>query len=460
MRGNIVGGRAGQGRRVLPATLAALAAALVAASPAGAISNVWLSEGGNPLNTRYGSGPSASKSILPKKVWQVSFPKGEASGTPLIGPSGGVYVGTTAGEIRAYARTTGKQLWVTNVAGLKPAPILGSLLWADNMVWGVVSRPGAVTLVGLDPFTGLLLKSVVVDSQRNTVAVGGPNYSAKHNTIYVATCMCVLEQGLGRTYNRGVLAAVDATLATIKWRITTSVHGGGGVAGSPLVIDQLDRVYVGTGHSYSVDRQGVSKDPYTDSILAVDQLTGAIVGIFQAHRDDGGQSSSPDPRRGKGFYTTPNALNGRLGLGVGAGAGDGYYYAVDAATMTPLYKTQVAVGKPLGPVQDAATDGRFVFGLSSEPGLFWALESRTGLLKAAAPIADPLARGPISVGSRVVWWTTLSGFVQTSDYATGRPYGGIPLGAPSTGGVALGYGNAVVAIGTGMGTPGGLALFR
>lgn len=449
---------AGQaGARGWIAVLAALVATL-AVAPAQA--NVWLSDGQNPLNTRYSPrGPSASKGILPRQAWSDSF-AGEASGTPIIAPNGAVYVGTTRGEVRAYVRTSGKLLWTSSAAGLKPAPILSSLLWADGMVWAVVSRPGAVTLAGLDPTTGLVLKSVVVDSQRNTVALGGPNYSAKYNTIYVTTCMCVAEEKFATTYNKGVLAAVDPALATIKWKINTSRSGGGGVAGSPLVFDALDRVYVGTGHSYAVDRQGLSRDPYTDALLAVDQLTGQIVGIFQAHRDDGGQNGKPDPRKGKGFSTSPNALNGPFGPAIGAGAGDGVYYAVDAATMTPLYQVVLGVGAPGGGISSAAFDGRDVLGLSSLPGLFWRIASKTGTLAAAAPTADPLSYGPISAGSKVVWWTTASGLLQAVDPRTGRPYGAAPLGAPSTAGVALGYGMAIAAVGTGEGTPGGIVAFR
>ena len=46
------------------------------------------------------------------------------------------------------------------------------------------------------------------------------------------------------------------------------------------------------------------------------------------------------------------------------------------------------------------------------------------------------------------------------DTVLGRPYGRYPLGAPSTAGVSLGYGKAVVGIGTGKGTGGGVALFK
>src|SRR4051794_773456 len=293
-------------RRRIAAVITGAALAILALAPS-ALANSWPQDGYNPLNTRWSThGPSAGKGTLPTKLWSASF-DGDVTGTPIIGNNGLVYAATTLGEVRAYIRDTGALLWTMSASGGKPAPIYGSPLLTNDALYVVVSRPGATTVVALDPISGSLKWAQKIESNRDLEARASPAYSAAKNLLYIALCACTAEQTNDNSYAKGKVIALNATNGQFAWLTGTAIRAGGGVSGTPLVIDGLNRVYVATGHSY-FQRTGPGADPYTDSVLALNSGTGALEARYQIHQDDGGPNSSLDPRKGQGFAVPLNAI--------------------------------------------------------------------------------------------------------------------------------------------------------
>src|SRR4051794_26025788 len=189
-------------RRRVAAILTGAALALLALVSV-AQANVWMSDGANPLNSRYSShGPTASHSLTPTMVWSDSF-DGDVTGTPLIGPNGLVYVATGTGQVRAYVRDSGTLLWSTSASGPRPAPIYGSALLTADSLYVVVSRPGATTLVALDPVNGAVKWARQVEANRDLEARASPAYSEKTGNVYVALCACTAEQTYDNSYAKG-----------------------------------------------------------------------------------------------------------------------------------------------------------------------------------------------------------------------------------------------------------------
>ena len=74
---------------------------------------------------------------------------GDASGTPIIGPNGAVYVGTTGGKVVAYTRDKGQLVWAVLAATPNhDAGDLAGSYYGVNAEASVVTGGGANVLVG------------------------------------------------------------------------------------------------------------------------------------------------------------------------------------------------------------------------------------------------------------------------------------------------------------------------
>jgi polyvinyl alcohol dehydrogenase (cytochrome) len=309
----------------------------------------------------------------------------------------------------------------------------------------------------MDPLTGAVAWSKTIATGRDVEVWGSPNFSPKHDRIYVATCSCSAEQTGRRVTTRGAVVALDANTGDRVWDAATTDAGGNGgqVRGGPALYDPLDRVYVATDHAYT------RADPGTDALLAFDAATGARAGGFQATPDDVAHNDSSDPTRRAGFAAAPNLLSSGGRVLVGAGAKSGTYHAVDAVTMAHAWSLDIGPGSPEGGIRwGAAWDGKRVLGSAALPGQLFGIQP-AGVLAWRMPAADPFEYGPVSVSRGVVWATDSLGFVNTHEASSGRLLGRQFLGSGSTGGVSFAGGRAFVAVGsTGAPGSGGVAAFK
>lgn len=419
-------------------------------------------EDGRIFNLRFSSdGPLGRRSDELQQAWRRSM-DGDVTGTPILAPNGFLYAGTSGANVHALAQTNGFQLWSQFVGGAVP----GSVLFKNETVYAVASRVGSPRLVALDPLTGDIKWSTIVDSQRDADAWGSPAYSAENNLIYVPICACTAEeQRKSSVSTRGAVVAVHAETGAIVWKTHTvpSNRNGGGVAGTPLVVPDFGRIYVGTDHAYS----GTAHEN-TDALLALDAATGAILGSFQAKPGDVAQPDSLDPTRRQGFTVAPNifAISSQAGVTfpVGAGAGNGVFYAVDPLTMEKIWETRVGVGSPDGGVvASGAWNGELLHGVTASPTNYFGLRPN-GSLAYLFPGNDVRHFGPASWTHDTIYSTDSAGFLNTQVDDFGRPAGRYPLGAPSTGGVSFGRRMAFVGVGSertaGQGTGGAIIAFK
>lgn len=420
------------------------------------MANPWPSDGQNTYNQRTlrVGGPSASRALAGlTKVWERPT-GGDVRGTPVTA-IGGVFAGSTDGAVYAWLQKNGSLAWATGIEGpVYSSPLVVEKSSTDRTVYAVASKKGGTKLVALDPHKkGDVKWSTQVDSQFDSVAYASPAYSAEKNLVYVATCACRAEEQGTITNTRGTISAVDATTGALVWKqYTASPSAGGvGIAGTPLVADVIDRVYVATGHSYGLPASTAN------SVFALDTATGAVVGQFQARQGDAASNANLlDVTKKQGFVSPPIAVGNSLGVG----SKDGNFYAFDATTMEQKWTTTVGAGSSRGGVIGAgAWDGKALYGSSSLPGLFWSLDGSGGH-RWVMPSDDPMRYGPVSVANGVAWSTNSLGLVEARNASDGRPLGRYPLSGPSTAGVSFANNTAYVAIGSARNLGGGVAAFR
>jgi polyvinyl alcohol dehydrogenase (cytochrome) len=214
-------------------------------------------------------------------------------------------------------------------------------------------------------------------------------------------------------------------------------------------------VYVGTGNAYTPPA-----DAHTDSILALDAVTGRIVHAFQATPNDVWDLVSRPAGADFDFGASPNLFSLPDGTAVvGAGQKSGVYWAVRRSTLTPVWSTRVAPGSGLGGILGStATDGRRIYGPASEPAEVWALNSG-GTVAWLEPNEEPLKWSPLSVSNGTAYATSSAGLLQAWDTATGAPRAAVPIAGPAFGGVSIAGGSLFVETGTSFGTGGSIQAF-
>jgi polyvinyl alcohol dehydrogenase (cytochrome) len=416
-----------------------------------------------------------------RKLFEVQVP-GAVEGTPIIADNNGVYFGTVAGTAYVVPQDRSAQgsgapdggivtgakgliFWATYVGG----PIRGSMLKVGDSVYAVANPIDGPRLVAMDPLTGDIKWSTVLDDgpgQRGVNSCAGPQYAQSANLIIVGLTDCQGERS-GDTSNstiRGAVVAVDATTGAVRWKSYTTPFGttGAGVHGTPAVWDNQSKVYVVTGHAYN----GVA-GPYTDSILQLDLATGSILKSFQSHAGDNGASGPVDPQHAVGFTSTP-ILVGRTVPYVGVGGDDGKYYLVNALTMQQVAATQVQLpGNKLGIVNGSAW-GMFkgtgkngtIFGMTQTPSYFFGINPENGGISPIFPSASGLPGGPVTLSHDYVWQANLGGTLDLYSADDGHVAWRIPVGTPTTSGVSFYQERAFVALGIPGGVNGGLVAYE
>ncbi len=260
----------------------------------------------------------------------------------------------------------------------------------------------------------------------------------------------------------GSLVAVNAANGAKLWQTFTVPAGysGGAVWGSnPVVDEDRNTVYVGTGNNYSIPTDPAylacvaaggtraacqSPNDHADSILALDMSTGAVKWATrletwgQSGVTDGsddwnvacifaGPNCPPAPGPDYDFGSSPNEItyngHGHDGRGtiIGVGQKSGIYYALDPDTGAELWHTQVGPGSSLGGIEwGSASDGTRIYvaianlyGIpyaAGNAGSWAALDPATGaILWQKADPNGAIDIGPMAVANGVVYAGSMAG---------------------------------------------------
>jgi len=392
---------------------------------------------------------------------------------------GVVYFPDWGGYLHALNASTGALIWsrelstygfpVTTHSRTTPAVVKGTLyLGTQEGAW----------LLAINAATGALVWKTQLESPANDpFAIITVSPTVVGGTVY--TGVASSEEGVAGFVSsypcckaRGSVVAVNAATGRIKWKRYTVPQGysGGGVWGSnPVVDENSNTVFVGTGNNYSHPKSDAvssiagtsygacisaggsaascnAADNYVDAILALDAGTGKLkwakklvtwnqnqygvtdgsddwnVGCFPGVPGTNNCPSNPGPDYD--FASAPNLITYQTTKGpktiLGAGQKSGIYFALDPKTGAVLWQTQVGPGSTLGGMEwGSASDGKRIyvsianfFGIPhavGSAGSWAALDPATGAI--LWQTADPngaIDIGPLTVANGVVYAASMA----------------------------------------------------
>jgi polyvinyl alcohol dehydrogenase (cytochrome) len=446
---------AGVSVRLLVASILGLACL-----PAPALAD-WPLYGKDFANSRNGGsgGPSVTQAATLAESWRFNSEDGDFTGTPVVA-GGTAVVGSNGGTVFALNARTGALRWSRD---LNPGPngersptINGSAAIANGRVYVPVADVDTPRVVALSLTTGSVLWDRVIDSQRDADVFGSP--VVWNGSVYIGVSALFGELNDPDVRVRGAVVALDAATGALRWKTFTVPRrrDGGAVWTTPAIDTRTARLYVGTGNAYhkpAVDT--------TDAMLAVDARNGAIVDHFQATPNDVWNGTTniftgPDHDFGASanLFTAPDGR--KL---VGEGQKSGAYWALDRATMKPVWETLTGPGGVVGGILGStAYDGQRIYGPDTLGGEIWALD-RDGGVGWVSSDGDPVHFGPVTTANGVVYSADMAGLLTAREAGTGVVLAKRPLGAPSWGGIAVDDGTVFAVTGT-QGDSGFVVAFR
>jgi polyvinyl alcohol dehydrogenase (cytochrome) len=421
----------------------------------------WPMYGKDLANSRNGgtAGPSVTQVPTLAESWRFSSDDGDFTGTPVVA-RGTVVVGSYGGTVFALDARTGAVKWTRD---LNPGPtddrsptINGSAAIASGRVYVPVADVDTPRVVALSLASGALLWDKIIDTQRDSDVFGSP--AVWNGTVFMGVSALFGELNDPDVRVRGAVVALDAVTGGRRWKTFTVPRGldGGSVWTTPAVEPATARLYVGTGNAYHEPAADT-----TDAMLAVDAGSGRMVDHFQATPNDVWNGTAnvltgPD----HDFGASANLFTGPDGRKlVGEGQKSGAYWALDRATMEPVWQTLTGPGSQVGGIiGSTAYDGQRIFGPDTLGGEIWAL-GRDGGVAWVSSDGDAVHFGSVTTANGVVYSADTTGLLTARDAATGLVLAQRPLGAPSWGGISVDGGTVFAVTGT-QGDSGSVVAFR
>lgn len=341
---------------------------------------------------------------------------------------GAIFVGSQDGYIHALDRLTGCERWRFEAKGeVRTAVVVQPWRKGDGAANPLAFFADQIgTVYAIRAFTGELVWSKRIDTHGAAVVTATP--ALYDGVLYVPVSSVEEAAAADPAYNcctfRGSLVALDAATGEERWRTYTvgkpqprgtkdgrQSAGPSGVAiwNTPAIDPVRKRIYVATGDNYSGPTT-----PLSDSILALDMATGAIVWNYQATSGDAWNAACyfrtgncPDDAGPDFDFGAQTILaHGPDGRDlVLAGQKSGIAYGVDADTGTLAWEQRLGRGGISGGVlfSIASAEGRLFVPISdtgqnaaatypASPGLH-ALDAASGRRLWDAPAANTCAKG-------------------------------------------------------------------
>jgi polyvinyl alcohol dehydrogenase (cytochrome) len=390
-------------------------------------------------------GPTAGEVKTLQRAWVFNSSHGDFTGTPVVA-DGRLVAGTNLGSIFALDAATGKVIWSRDVG----QPINASAAIDVNAPGGPtvfvpVAEPGRPQLIALSLATGAVRWQTVLTSQPTSDVYGSPVFW--RGSVYMGTSGPANDESTAR----GSVIALDEASGKSRWQtyVVPPGYDGGGVWSTPSIDPASGRLYVGTGNAYHDPAANT-----TDSIMALSASTGQVLAHFQATPSDVWQLSHPTNGPDYDFGASANLFTDSHGRQlVGEGQKSGIYWALDRATLSPVWDTTVGPGSQAdGGIGSTATDGSTIYGSDSIDSQVFALD-RDGTIRWNSFDTGTLHVSPIALGNGIIYSATSDGFLVARSAGSGSILNTLPLSAPTFGGISL-VGHAVyVAVGTGPPSP-------
>lgn len=264
--------------------------------------SVWNGWGVSLDNLRYQPNPGSSLSAANvsrlKLKWAFGFPGESSASTQPVIAGGRLYVGSVAGSLYALDARSGCIHWrFETKAGVRSAVTIGKgPRGALTLYFGDLQS----NVYAVNAATGKQLWQVRVEDHPISRITGSP--ALYNGTLYVPVASREESQPGNPKYEcctaRGSLVALNANTGRRIWKTYviadpprpiqknaagTQMYGpsGAGIWSTPTIDTRLQRIYVGTGNSYSPPAQKT-----TDAIVAFDMKTGKIVWAQQSTPGD------------------------------------------------------------------------------------------------------------------------------------------------------------------------------
>jgi polyvinyl alcohol dehydrogenase (cytochrome) len=449
-------------RGLLPIAAVALGA-LVAAAGASARTGDWPSYGRDLANSRSAgaTGPSVQQAPQLRQLWRFRDPDGDFTGTPVVvdgllvagSNDGSPGSAPTGGRVFALDAATGETIWSRDVG----APVNGSAAIAGGRVYVPVATVSRPHVMAFDLADGGLLWDAVVDTQKDSDVYGSP--VVWRDTVYIGVSAFFGEFQEPDVAVRGSVVALDARTGRRRWKTYTvpKNYDGASVWTTPAIDAATGRLYAGTGNAYHEPAYKT-----TDSVIALDARDGRLIDVFQATPNDVWNATTnvakgPDAD----FGASPNLITSPSGRKlVGEGQKSGTYWALDRATLDPVWQTSTGPGSQAGGiVGGTAYDGKRIYGPHTPGGKLFAL-GRDGDIDWTSADGDPAHFAPVSVANGVLYTQTSTAAMTARNADSGTPITAIPLDGPALGGVSIADGTVFAVSGSQRNGTGSIYAFR
>jgi polyvinyl alcohol dehydrogenase (cytochrome) len=403
----------------------------------------WPVYGHDLANTRTAAtdGPLRSRLDTVKQAWSFKSDTGDFTGTPVV--AGGVLVaGDEGGWVYALDAVTGKLLWSKEVgARVNGTAAIDLDAPGGAAVYVPVAQIGAPRLVAFSLKEGTKRWDTTLTKQDGASVYGSPTYWK--GVLYMGTSGPNNDDATAR----GSVVALDEASGAIRWQTFTVPPGSDGAAvwTTPAIDTATGRLYVGTGNNY---HQPTTEN--SDAMLALDAASGAILAHYQATPDDSFAADNLVAGPDYDFGASPNLLDGPHGERlVGEGQKSGTYWALDRATMKPVWSTSIGAGGYLGGIiGSTAFDGTRIYGADALDGHVFAL-GRDGSEAWSSQETGQTHFGPTMVAHDVLYTVDPAGFLVARDPASGSEITRLSLGGPAFGGASAVGGALYASVGTG-----------
>jgi polyvinyl alcohol dehydrogenase (cytochrome) len=355
-----------------------------------------------------------------------------------------VYAGTWNGDVLALDQTTGTLRWKAHLGANPdevyggPRGVIASVAIAAD---AVVAASGNCTIAAYDARTGeRRWRTKICDNSRSDDVYASP--VVVRGLVLIGTDILA-----DRPTSRGREIALDERSGAVRWTIEPAQYRGTGtgISATPAIDATTGIVFLGTGNPTPVQAPPPGDDPGSESILALDVMTGKKRWSFGPVH--------PHDLNDDDFFASPNRVDvgsrSRAQWIIGEGNKDGTYYAVDAASGKLLWRRALAPDTPSAMVVGTAAVGAgtiYVPLYHGESGSLTALRASDGVVLWQRTTGGEY-EAPVVWGS-AVFTTEATGWLDAFGGGDGKPLGRWRLCGRATGrGPAASDGGLYVAAG-------------